>query len=181
VRANIKPVVVGSPPKDMALETLTAAKRLDISVAMGVPLSLMQDQASNYATARESTWSFLNFTVLPEAEMFERGLNKQIFAPLGLEFRFKPEKLEVMLERRAQDAYRMLPAVIAGLITGNEFRGSLGLEAVPSLDDLRELPAQLTPNATGVSFPELSPTPAGGTPAPEQTTSNIGEGADMAA
>jgi HK97 family phage portal protein len=158
IKASIKPVVVGSPPKDMALDTLSSAKRLDVAVALGVPLSLLEDQAANYATARESSWGFLNYTILPEAELIERGLNEQVFGPMGYEFRFLPQRLELMAERRNDQAYRALPALIAGVITGNELRTMLGLEPLPGLDELRA-PQQMTLSPTGqqADFPRMNP------------------------
>jgi HK97 family phage portal protein len=153
VRANVKPVVVGSPPKDMALSELTDAKRLDISAALGVPLALLEDQSSNYATARESTWGFLVFTMLPEAEMIERAMNKQIFEPLGYEFRFKPDLLEVMREREDEKAYKLLASVVGGVVTPNEMRVQLGLPELPGLDELRTPPqmqaTELAPHTNG--------------------------------
>jgi HK97 family phage portal protein len=159
VRANVKPVVVGSPPKDMALETLTSAKRLDVAVALGVPLSLLEDQAANYATARESSWGFLNYTILPEAEFIERGLNEQVFGPMGYEFRFRAERLELMADRRDDRAYRMLASVIAGVVTPNEMRTMLGLEEIDGQGELRRPIGELNPEATAAEFPALNNEP----------------------
>lgn len=140
IRANVKPVVVGSPPKDLTMEQLTAQKRHDISTAMGVPMSILNDESANFATAQQSALNFWQLTVLPECELIETGLNRQVFAPLGYEFRFQPELLDAIQRQRDEKAYEMLAGVLGGGVTPNEFRQQLGLEPLADGDTLREPP-----------------------------------------
>jgi len=140
LRASIKPVVVGQPPKDLAMVELTDAKRIEISVALGVPQGILDDQHVNRATAEQSEWNYWTLTILPDCELIETGLNRQVFAPLGYEFRFQPQKLEAIRRRKDAKALELLSAVIGGGITQNEFRNGLGLEPMPGGDELRVAP-----------------------------------------
>lgn len=140
VKANVKPVVVGSPPKDLTMEQLTAQKRHDVSTALGVPMSILNDESANFATAQQSALNFWQLTVLPECELIETSLNRQVFAPLGYEFRFQPELLDAIQRQKDEKAYEMLAAVLGGTVTPNEFRQQLGLEDLPDGDTLRQAP-----------------------------------------
>lgn len=147
LKAAIKPVVVGQAPKHLAMTDLSLEKRHDIAAAMGVPMALLNDTSANFATAQQSAFNFWNLTVLPECERIEIGLNRQVFAPLGYELRFKPELLDAIQRQRDEKAYEMLAAVEGGVVTPNEMRAQLGLEDNPKGTDLREAPVpQVTAN-----------------------------------
>ncbi len=155
VKASIKPIVVGQAPKDLALDTLTEAKRRDVSTAIGVPMSVLDDKSANFATAKVSLLSFYHLTVMPELEVVEGGLNRQIFSPLGYEFRFHPELIEALEEEEAMKAYKLLALVVGGVITVNEMRDEMTYppSTDPGADHLRQ-----------TAVPGVAPDMAGPTP-----------------
>lgn len=139
VRASVKPQQIGvSPGKDLAVEGLLATARQQIAVAFGVPQTLIED-AANYATAREHRLSFYSETIVPRARWIEFILNERLFSPLGLRFRFRPDRLEVFQQDEATKAAALVQLVQAGIITPGEARQQLGLEnSVPSVSPAEE-------------------------------------------
>lgn len=112
--------------KDLALPELLEETRKQIAVAFGVPQTLLED-AANYATAKEHRRSFYAETVIPRCQMLQQVLNEQLFGPLGLEFRFQPEKLEIFQQEEAEKAQALVALVQSGIITPDEAREQLGL------------------------------------------------------
>lgn len=108
VSAAVKPVVVGEGVKELENETLTNAKRQDIATALGIPQTkLFSDSASGLGgggVVEQDDIRFLNDTVIPEANFIQHKLNTQLFRPMGLSFRFKPETLDAFQEDEAQRA-----------------------------------------------------------------------------
>ncbi len=116
-----------SPGKDLAVDGILTLARQQIATAFGVPQTLLED-AANYATAREHRLSFYNETVLPRAKLIQATLNAQLFGPLGLQFRFQPERLEILQQEESQKAQALVSLVQAGIMTPGEARLQLGLE-----------------------------------------------------
>lgn len=108
VNAAVKPVVVGEGVKELENETLTNSKRQDIATALGIPQTkLFSDSASGLGgggVVEQDDIRFLTDTVIPEANFIQHTLNVQLFRPLGLQFRFKPETLDAFQEDEAQRA-----------------------------------------------------------------------------
>ena len=118
VAASVKPVVVGDGIGELANTALTAEKREDIATAMGVPHSLVLSNAANYATSQQDELNFYNLTIVPEARLIERQINRQLFEPLGLQFQFRPEELSVYQEDETQRAQAFSLYVGAGIPLG---------------------------------------------------------------
>jgi SPP1 gp7 family putative phage head morphogenesis protein len=115
VAAAVKPVVVGEGIGELANTALTAEKREDIATAMGVPHSLVLSNASNYATSHQDELNFYNMTIVPQAKLLERQMNRQLFELLGLRFRFRPEQMTVYQEDETQRAQAYSLYVNAGM------------------------------------------------------------------
>lgn len=125
IQSNVKPVVVGEGLAELSNKDLTAERREEIATALGVPHSMVFSNAANYATAAQDKRNFYDETVLPSAvDIIALALNDQLFAPLGLQFEFLPESLEIYQEDEAQrsEAYRnyvgsgMRPSVAAEVL-----------------------------------------------------------------
>lgn len=93
VSASVNPIIVGDGIESLNNEALTTEKRESISTAFGVPHSLVMSNAANFATAEADRLNFYDTTIIPEARMIERVLNRQLFDDMGLRFRFQPEKM----------------------------------------------------------------------------------------
>ncbi len=114
VSAEVKPVVIGQPIRDLGMPGLEEASRRKICVAFGVPVSLLEDSA-NYASARESRKSFYSETIIPECELIAEVLNDQLLNDLGFEIKFLPDTIEVMQEDEVQRAGALLALRNAGI------------------------------------------------------------------
>ena len=143
VRASVKPIPIANPPKDLAMVELVESKRQDIATALGIPLSLLTSDAANFATAQQDDLNFYSKTILPEAEFIEQALNEQIFAALGYDFRFQPEKLEVIEQHETQKAFALIAAVQGKVMTPNEWREKMDMEPIEGGDELVQV--QTTP------------------------------------
>jgi len=116
VSAAVKYVPVGEGLADLAHNTLTQEQREDIATALGVPHSLIISNASNFATAQQDSKTFYETTIVPECRLIERQVNQQLFAPLGLRFRYLPDALDVFQQDAAERATAFASYVNAGLL-----------------------------------------------------------------
>jgi HK97 family phage portal protein len=124
VRAGVTPVIVGEGLESLSNSDLTNESREAIATALGVPHSIVAANAANFATAQQDELNFLNNTIIPEAKLIERMLNRQLFAPAGLRLRFEPERLSAMQEDEEQRAQsyatyigaQMRPSIAAQLV-----------------------------------------------------------------
>ena len=148
VAASVKPVVVGDGIGELANTALTAEKREDIATAMGVPHSLVLSNAANYATSQQDELNFYNLTIVPEARLIERQINRQLFEPMGLQFQFRPEELSVYQEDETQRAQAFSLYVGAGIPLGTAAQ-ILGVSLPDGMeyDDLNVAPQPAQPQA----------------------------------
>ena len=112
---SIKPVVVGEGMKELENVTLCTEKREDISIAVGIPMSILFANAANYATSEQDALNYLNQTVIPECEFIASVLNEHLFSPLGLKMRYLPETLDAMQADEADRAGALKQLTDAGM------------------------------------------------------------------
>jgi len=124
---GLKPMVVGSPVKDLVLSSLYQEMRSQICVAFGIPQTLLED-AANFATAREHKLELYQETIFPEGRLIAKGLNRQLFDALGLTFEFAEEQVEAVQQDEATKATAIMGLYDKGIITLNEAREQLGYE-----------------------------------------------------
>ena len=137
VGRGLKPVVIGSPVKDLALSALYQEMRDQICVAFGVPQTLLAD-AANFATAREHKLEFYYGTIFPEADLIAKGLNRQLFEPLGLAFEWATEQVEAVQQDEATKAAAITSLYAKGIITLSEAREQLGYGPLPGEEGAAE-------------------------------------------
>lgn len=127
VRASVKPVQIGITPNDkLDLSAIWTIARQQIAVAFGIPQTMLED-AANYATAREHRASFYAETIIPRLLVHEAALNAQLFAPLDLTFRFRPDQLEIFQQEESSKAAAVVQLVQAGIISIDEARQQMGI------------------------------------------------------
>ena len=134
IRAGVKPVVIGDGLKELESDKLIAQKREDIGAAFGVPLSLIQSNASTFATAQADRLNFYDLTVVPQCRFLEDELNAQYYDRLGLRLRFAPERLELYQGQELQKAEALFTLTGKPLLTVNEARARLELDPLPDED-----------------------------------------------
>lgn len=154
IRASVKPIVIGSAPKDLAMQDLTTAKREDIATAFGIPYSLIFSNASNFATAKQDDLHFYTKTVVPQAEFIAATLTEQWFSRFNLEFKFTPEEMEIFQAQESDKAERLVALYTAGIMTKNEVREQMELEPLPDDPTPEPLPVVVMQEAPAVPSPQ---------------------------
>ena len=106
LRNGLTPTIVGMPVKDLAMPELFQQVRAQIACAFEIPEAMLADSA-NYATALEHRRSFWLETIIPHAEWHAEAFNRQLFWPMDLEMRLRPNELEAVQKDEADKAASM--------------------------------------------------------------------------
>ena len=112
---SITPTTLTPKLKDLTMPELNTEAKHNISVAFGVPTTLLDSEAANYATAVEDRKSFYEDTVMPRARKFESAINEQILAKEDLRLEFKFNELELFQENELERAAHLEKLTLAGL------------------------------------------------------------------
>jgi HK97 family phage portal protein len=112
---SITPTTLTPPLKDLAMPELNAEAKHNLSVAFGVPKTLLDSEAANYATAVEDRKSFYQETIMPRARKYESILNTQLLEREGLRIEFAFNELELFQDDENMRADLVLKYVQAGL------------------------------------------------------------------
>lgn len=122
---------IGANVKETAAAELTQAQRDNVAVALGVPPTVLDGKAANFATANSEMMGFYMHTVLPSCELIQEALNAQLFERAGLSFEFEPEKLEIMQTAQLEQA-ATLQNLTGGkpILSQNEARDMIDFDAV---------------------------------------------------
>ncbi len=112
---DIKPTVVTPPIKDMMLPELQERAERNICKTLGVPITMLEASAANYATAQSDVMSFWRTTIIPRLGMYEQVINNQLLIPLGYKLVYTPEAMDVMQTDEAQRASALLALTQAGV------------------------------------------------------------------
>ena len=112
---DIKATVITPPIKDMMLPELQERAERNIAKTLGVPITMLEASAANYATAQADVMSFWRTTIIPRLGMYEQVINNQLLAPLGYKLVFTPEAMDVMQTDEAQRAGALLSLTQAGV------------------------------------------------------------------
>lgn len=112
---SITPTTLTPPLKDLAMPELNAEAKHNLSVAFGVPKTMLDSEAANYATAQEDRLSFYEDTIKPRARMYESVLNEQLLTKEDLRIEFKFNELELFQDDENIRADLVLKYVKSGL------------------------------------------------------------------
>lgn len=157
---------LGITLRELETDKLTSDERDNVAVAMGVPPTVIDGKAANFATAESEMTGYYINTVIPEAEMLEPILNTQLYQRMGITLRFKPNELEVMQAIQLEQA-QSAQALAGGkeLISVNEGRSLVDFESIGPAGDW---PTETTPTTTPEFAPPTETPPTDITP-PEAT------------
>jgi HK97 family phage portal protein len=118
--------------KDMDfLNTMKEAAKL-IASAYGVPLPLIDNDASTFNNIEQAKERFYTDTVLPMAREFLRQFGNWLL-PLygeGLQFQINEDKIGALEGVRTRLYDRMIRAVTAGVLTEDEAREAMGYDPI---------------------------------------------------
>ncbi len=159
LKRGLKPTVVGSLAKDLAVPELMAELRREIAVAFGIPVALLED-AANRATAREQMVAYYTETIFPQAEAIQAVFNGQFWGDMGLRMEFRFGDVEQIQQDEATKAIALVQMVNARIMTRNEARRQINLDEIPGLDDDFAQSKESGPSlAEQASVPEPTGTP----------------------
>lgn len=181
ISASVKPIVIGEGISELSNTALTAEQREDIATAMGVPHSLLMSNAANYATAEADRITFYDTTIIPECNAIARQINKQLFAPLGLRFAWKPQAMNVYQENEEQRAGAVATYVAAGMPLSVAVR-LLGIE-LPEGVEPEDLDPEPQPEPVAPPAPVVAPAqdvPAQPQDAPQDVPDTAGKSIETA-
>ena len=129
---DIKIEQLTPPLNSMQMPELYERVVTSVGMAYGVPRTMLEASAANYATADSDRQSFWRETVIPRLSTYEYTLNTQVFAPLGWELKFEPEALDVMQNDESNRAGSLLQLVQAGV----PLRSAMTILGYDMVDDL---------------------------------------------
>lgn len=175
IRAGVTPVVIGDGIKELESDKLIAQKREDICAAFGVPISLIQSNASSFATANADRLNFYDLTIIPECRFLEDELNAQYYDRLGLRLCFQPERLELYQEQELQKA-EALSKLTGGkpILTVNEARERLELEPLDE-EEADRIGSPQPPEPPEPDVPDPEPIAVPDMPDPELDEPDVAE------
>jgi HK97 family phage portal protein len=147
-RGEVKTQILTFPLKDMELVPLQERVTTNITTTFGVPRTMLEASAANYATADSDRQSFWRETIVPRLAFYQRVLNQQVFAPLKYKMHFTPEVLDVFQNDEAARAGSLLQLVQAGVPLSSAMK-ILGYD---NIDEAIGMPPTITgPDVTGVN------------------------------
>jgi HK97 family phage portal protein len=122
---------------ELSERTITA-----VAATLGVPRTMLEASAANYATADSDRQSFWRETIVPRLNMYEAVINSQLLNPLKYEFSFQPETMDVFQTDEAARATSFLQYVQGGIPA----RSAAQLLGIDNLDEY--WPADVAPAPT---------------------------------
>lgn len=169
-RGDVKAQIVTFPLDQMDMVPIQERAVMNIVSTFGVPRTMIEASAANYATADSDRQSFWRETIVPRLAFYERILNEQLFSQLKYQFRFLPEKLDVFQVDEAARANSLVLLVQAGLPLAAAMK-QLGYENIEESLGLPEKPVQEVDGGVNVD----TGTPTNTTPALPDEKLDIGE------
>ena len=142
MRGEIKTQIITFPLKDMELIQLQERAVTNITTTFGVPRTMLEASAANYATADSDRQSFWRETIVPRLSYYERVLNEQIFTPLEYSLEYHPDELDVFQTDEAARAGSLLQLTQAGvpLASAMNLLGYKNVEEALGMATPEELP-----------------------------------------
>lgn len=100
---SITPHILTPPLDDLEMPGIWSEARRNIYSAFGIPESMVDVTAANYAIAREARRSYYEDIVMPRArQMYETVINQQLLGRSGLKLRFDFQSMELFQEDEQQ-------------------------------------------------------------------------------
>jgi HK97 family phage portal protein len=140
---------------ELSERTITA-----VAATLGVPRTMLEASAANYATADSDRQSFWRETIVPRLNMYEAVINSQLLNPLKYEFSFQPETMDVFQTDEAARATSFLQYVQGGIPA----RSAAQLLGIDNLDEYWPADVAPAPTPDAPSEPTQTAEPALTTP-----------------
>lgn len=138
------------PMKDLAMPEIGEQAKHNISVAFGIPKTMLDSEAANYATAVEDRKGFYEETLKPRARMYEAALNEQLLDRDDMRLEFAFDELDLFQDDENKRADRLLSFVQAGLPT----RLAIDLAGIDMTEEQAAMLAEEASDNGGQSGPD---------------------------
>lgn len=112
---SITPTTLTPKLKDLMMPELSAEAKHNLAIAFGVPKTLLDSEAANYATAVEDRKSFYTETILPRCRKYESVLNEQLLSKDRLQIVFNVNEIDLFQEDENKRAELIQSLTLAGL------------------------------------------------------------------
>ena len=130
---------MGLTPKDMDFKALKNMAATDIALCFGVPSQLVGvPDAQTYSNVAEARLALYEETIIPHLRKVASDLNEWLVPMFDdrLKLEFDIDNIPALSERRKRTYENASLAVQQGIMTRNEARAMIGLDAVEGADDL---------------------------------------------
>jgi len=104
LRRGLKPVTIGQRTKDLAIPDLHAVVIAEIAAAYGMSVTFLEGKTANRATDEQETLKFVTGALVPDAELFESGMNTQLWDGMGLRWEYLVGEIEAIQKNEAVKA-----------------------------------------------------------------------------
>lgn len=104
VRSDFSIETIGEGVKDLRDNALSVEEKESIATGLGIPLSKLNSTSATDSNRNADEVDFIENTVIPEIGWIYQTLNEQIFYPMGMRIKAKPDTLRVMQEDETQRA-----------------------------------------------------------------------------
>jgi len=130
---------MGLSPKDMDFINLKHMSATDIAMCFGVPSQLVGvPDAQTYSNVAEARLALYEETILPMLSKVQSDINEWLMPQFSEDvyFKFDTDEIPALSERRKRIYDNVIGAVKEGIMTRNEARERLGLNAIDGADGL---------------------------------------------
>ena len=130
---------MGLSPKDMDFINLKHMSATDIAMCFGVPSQLVGvPDAQTYSNVAEARLALYEETIIPMLMKVQSDINEWLMPQFDedIHFKFDTDEIPALSERRKRIYENVIGAVKEGIMTRNEARERLGLNAIDGADGL---------------------------------------------
>lgn len=130
---------MGLSPKDMDFINLKHMSATDIAMCFGVPSQLVGvPDAQTYSNVAEARLALYEETIIPMLMKVQCDINEWLMPQFDedIYFKFDTDEIPALSERRKRIYENVIGAVREGIMTRNEARERLGLNAIDGADGL---------------------------------------------
>ena len=140
-----------TPPIDsLQMPELTERTTTAVAATLGVPRTMLEASAANYATADSDRQSFWRETIVPRIALYDTVINAQLLGPINYRIEWKPETMDVFQVDEAARASSFLAYTQGGIPP----RAAAQILGIDNLDEYWPETAAPEPIAEPVGTPE---------------------------
>ena len=140
-----------TPPIDsLQMPELTERTTTAVAATLGVPRTMLEASAANYATADSDRQSFWRETIVPRIALYDSVINAQLLGPINYRIEWKPETMDVFQVDEAARASSFLAYTQGGIPP----RAAAQILGIDNLDEF-------WPDPAASATPEPEPQPVG--------------------